>query len=245
MEIRRKQARLGMRGIAVIAASLAFPALAAAQDGTITGKISLEGTPPAAAKLKMDADPVCAEAHASAPAMAEEIVAGSGGTLQNVFVYVKEGLGDKKFPAPTEPVTMDQRGCQYHPHIFGVQVGQPLKILNSDQTLHNVHGMPKNNPQWNFAMPKFVKQKETKDLTKPEIMVHVKCDVHPWMSGYVGVLPHPFFAVSGKDGTYTIEGLPPGEYTIEAWQEKLGAQTAKVKVDGSGTATSDFTFKAS
>ena len=126
-----------------------------------------------------------------------------------------------------------------------LQVGQPLKFTNSDQTLHNVHGMPKVNAPWNFAMPKFVKQKENKDLTKPEVMIHVKCDVHPWMSGYVGVLEHPFFAVTGKDGSFTIEGLPPGEYTVEAWQEKLGAQTAKVKVDAGAAAKQDFTFKPS
>src|SRR5690606_20686270 len=104
---------------------------------------------------------------------------------------------------------------------------------------------PKNNPGWNFAMPKFVKQKETKDLTKPEVMVAVKCDVHPWMAGYIGVLPHPFFAVTGNDGSFTIENVPPGEYEIIAWQEKLGTQSGKVKVDAGGTATSDFTFKAS
>jgi hypothetical protein len=245
MEITRKQAkRFGMKGIVAAAALLLLPALAAAQDGTITGKITLDGTPPAPVKLKMDADPVCAEAHASAPATAEEIVTGSGGTLQNVFVYVKDGLGDKKFPAPTDPVVMEQKGCQYHPHVFGVQVGQPLKILNDDGTLHNIHGMPKNSAQFNFAMPKFVKQKET-TFTAPEVMVAIKCDVHPWMSGYAGVVPHPFFAVSGADGTYTIKGLPPGDYTIEAWQEKLGTQTQKVTVGAKESKTADFKFKAS
>jgi plastocyanin len=227
--------------MAAVAAAVFAPGFAGAQ-GKITGKINFSGTPEAAAKLKMDADPVCAAAHPDG-AVAEDLVVANGG-VQNVFVYVKEGVkGD--FPAKTEPVVIDQKGCLYSPRVVGLQTGQPLKYLNDDGTLHNVHGMPKDNPQWNFAMPKFVKQKETKDLTKPEVMVHVKCDVHPWMSGYVGVLPHPFFAVSGKDGTYTIEGLPPGEYTIEAWQEKLGTQTAKVKVEGTGTTTSDFTFKKS
>lgn len=227
--------------MAAVAAAVLAPGFAGAQ-GKVTGKITFTGTPEAAAKLKMDADPVCAAAHPDG-APAEDLVVNGGG-IQNVFVYVKEGVkGD--FPAKTEPAVIEQKGCLYQPRVIGLQTGQPLKYLNDDPTLHNVHGMPKNNPQWNFAMPKFVKQKETSDLTKPEIMVHVKCDVHPWMSGYVGVLPHPFFAVSGKDGTYTIEGLPPGEYTIEAWQEKLGSQTAKVKVEGTGSTTSDFTFKPS
>jgi hypothetical protein len=226
-----------------LAGAVLLPRLAAAQDGTISGKISLDGTPPAAPKIKMDADPVCAAAHTD-PVPAQDIVPGSGGTLQNVFVYVKDGLGDKKFPPPTDPVVMDQKGCLYSPHVFGVQVGQPLKIMNDDQTLHNIHGMPKNSPQFNFAMPKFVKQKETK-FDAPEVMVQIKCDVHPWMSGYAGILPHPFFAVSGPDGTYTIKGLPPGDYTIEAWHEKLGAQTSKVTVGAKETKTADFKFKAS
>jgi plastocyanin len=223
------------------AATLLAPAIAGAQ-GKVSGKATFSGTPPAAAKLKMDADPVCAAAHPGG-ATAEDLVVGDGGGLQNVFVYVKEVPGN--FPAKAEPAVIDQKGCLYTPRVVGLQTGQPLKFLNSDPTLHNVHGMPKNNPGWNFAMPKFVKQKETKDLTKPEVMVAVKCDVHPWMAGYVGVLPHPFFAVTKADGSYTIEGLPPGEYEIIAWQEKLGQQTSKVKVDAGGAATADFAFKAS
>ncbi|MBM4243896.1 MAG: hypothetical protein FJ148_08795 [Deltaproteobacteria bacterium] len=228
--------------IAAVAAAVLAPSFADAQ-GKITGKVTFSGTPAAAAKLKMDADPVCAAAHPGG-APAEDIVVGDGGAMQNVFVYVKEGVTGN-FPAKAEPAVIDQKGCLYMPRVVGLQVGQPLKFLNSDPTLHNVHGMPKVNASWNYAMPKFVKQKENKDLTKPEVMIHVKCDVHPWMSGYVGVLPHPFFATTGKDGSFTIEGLPPGEYTVEAWQEKLGAQTAKVKVDAGGAASSDFTFKAS
>lgn len=243
MKVRKVRRTHAVRlAVVLFGAALAVPALAGAQ-GKVTGKVTFSGTPPKPAKLKMDADPVCAAAHPDG-ATAEDIVVGEGGGLQNVFIYVKEDVaGD--FPAKSEPAVVNQKGCLYSPRVVGIQTGQPLKFLNSDPTLHNVHGMPKNNPGWNFAMPKFVKQKETKDLTKPEIMVAVKCDVHPWMAGYVGVLDHPFFAVSKADGTYTIEGLPPGEYTIEAWQEKLGTQTSKVKVDAGGTANADFTFKAS
>ncbi|MBM4268424.1 MAG: hypothetical protein FJ144_17740 [Deltaproteobacteria bacterium] len=233
---------VGAGALAVLASTLAVPTTAAAQ-GKVTGKVTFEGTPPERNKLRMDADPVCAAAHTT-PVLGEEIVVGEGGGLQNVFVYVKEGVPQKDYPPPSTPAVIDQKGCQYHPHVLGVQVGQDLQILNNDQTLHNVHGMPKQNAQFNFAMPKFVKKKDHKFET-PETMVAVKCDVHPWMQSYVGVLPHPFFAVTKEDGTFEIAGLPPGEYTLEAWQEKLGPQTAKVTVGADGSATSDFSFKGS
>ncbi len=243
MRVEAKSSRSLRVGTALlVAGALAMPVAARADGGKVSGKITLDGKAPAPTKLKMDADPICAGKNPNG-ADSEEIVVGSAGGLQNVFVRVTEGLGDKKFPPPTTPATLDQNGCTYKPHVVGVQVGQPLKILNSDGTLHNVHGMPKKNQQFNFAMPKFVKQKDTTFAT-PEVMVGVKCDVHPWMAGYIGVVDNPFFAVSGADGSYTIEGLPPGDYTIEAWQEKLGTQTAKVKVDGGGAATADFKFKA-
>lgn len=227
--------------LAILAAAIAVPSVASAES-KVSGKVTLEGEAPKRKKLRMDADPVCAASHDS-PVLAEEVVVGDGGGLQNVFVFVKDGVsGD--FPAPSDPVVLDQNGCQYKPHVVGVQVGQPLQILNSDKTLHNVHGMPKTNAGFNFAMPKFVKKKDHQ-FDSVETMVGVKCDVHPWMSSYIGVVPHPFFAVTGPDGTFEIDGLPPGEYTIEAWQEKLGTQEAKVTVAADGTSTVDFTFKAS
>jgi plastocyanin len=235
--------RFGIGAALLISGAMILPAPALAQTGKITGKATFEGTPPAPTKLKMDADPVCAQKNPNATS--EEVVVGPGGGLENVFVRVTGGLpAGQTYPAPKEPVVIDQNGCHYKPHVIGVQVGQPVKILNSDGTLHNVHGMPKKNPQFNFAMPKFVKQKET-NFAQPEAMIAVKCDVHPWMSGYIGVVENPFFAVTGPDGSFTIANLPPGEYTVEAWQEKLGTQTGKVKVDANGTATTDFKFKAS
>jgi plastocyanin len=228
-----KPARLG--AALALTAMVALPTASLA-GGTVKGKATYTGAPPAPTKLAMDADPVCAAAH-STPVMSEEVVVKDGG-LQNVFVYL---TGAPSKPPPTTPVTIDQQGCQYHPHILGIQVGQPLQILNSDQTLHNIHGMPKKNPQFNFAMPKFVKKKETK-FDSVEMMVAVKCDVHPWMNSYIGVLDHPYFAVSGPDGTFTIADVPAGEYPVKAWHEKLGEKEGKVKVDEGGTATIDFTF---
>lgn len=226
--------------LAILAVALAMPSVASA-GSKVSGKVSLEGTPPKRKRIRMDADPVCAAAH-DEPVLSEEVVVGEGSGLQNVFVYVKDVKGD--FPPPGDPVVINQNGCHYEPHVIGLQVGQPLQILNSDKTLHNVHGMPKVNAGFNFAMPKFVKKKEH-EFESPETMVAVKCDVHPWMNAYIGVLPHPFFAVTGPDGTFEIDGLPPGEYTIEAWHETLGTQEGKAKVAADGTATVDFTFKAS
>jgi plastocyanin len=228
-----RSARLG--AALALAATVALPTAGLA-GGTVKGKVSYTGAPPAPTKLAMDADPVCAAAHTT-PVMSQELVVNDGG-LANVFIYI-DGAPAK--PAPTTPAVIDQKGCQYTPHVLGVQVGQPLQILNSDQTLHNIHGMPKKNPSFNFAMPKFVKKKDTK-FDSAEVMVAVKCDVHPWMNSYVGVLEHPYFAVSGADGTFSIADVPPGEYTVKAWQEKLGEKDAKVKVDEGGTATVDFSY---
>ena len=146
------------------------------------------------------------------------------------------------FPAPPEPVTIDQLGCQYHPHVFGIQVGQTLQILNSDNTLHNIHSLAEKNKQFNLGMP-IQGMKLTKKFDQPEVMTKLKCDVHPWMHAYIGVLPHPFYGTTGEDGTFEIKELPPGEYTLEALHEKYGTQTQKVTV-GEGSQTADFTFSA-
>lgn len=206
----------------------------------VTGKVSFTGTAPEAPAIDMNADPFCAGANAEA-VKAEEVTVNSNGTLKNVFVYVKTGLEGKTFEAPKTPVTMDQKGCHYTPHVFGVQVSQPVEIVNSDSTLHNVHGMPKESKEFNLGMPiQGMKLKRTFD--KPEVMVKFKCDVHPWMNAYIGVVPHPFFAVTGEDGSFKIENLPAGKYTLEAWQEKYGAKTQEITVDDSGNATADFSY---
>ena len=198
-----------------------------ATAATVTGKISFAGTAPAPQPIKMSSDPNCAQS--GAPATAETLIVGGGGELQNVFVYVRDGLGNRTFAVPTTAATLDQRGCQYTPHVIGVQVGQPLEIVNSDSTLHNVHAVPKQNGEFNTGQPlKGMKHAHT--FSTKEVMVPFKCDVHGWMSAYVGVLDHPFFAVTGADGSFALKGLPPGTYTIEAWHEKLGTQTQTVTV---------------
>lgn len=207
---------------------------------TVKGKAILEGIAPTPEKIKMDADPYCKANHADA-VVSNEVVVNPDGTLQNVFVYIKEGV-QGNYPAPKDPVVFDQTGCMYTPHVFGIQAGQPVKILNSDETLHNVHAMPKNSSQFNLAMP-FKGMELTKKFAKPEVMVKIKCDVHPWMSAYAGVLDHPFFAVSGKDGSFQLPTLPPGTYTVEAWHEKYGAQTQQITIGDNETKELSFTFK--
>lgn len=228
-----------MCGVAVL--FLAVEALAA--GGTVSGKIAFEGTAPGRKKLDMNADPVCAGKHSSA-VLSEVVVVNGNGTLKNVFVYIKKGLEGKKFPVPTAPAVLDQNGCMYIPHVLGVQAGQPIKVLNSDGTLHNIHPRPKANQEKNLAMPKFMKEKVMADLSlKAEVMIPVKCDVHPWMQSYIGVVDHPFFAVTGDAGTFDLKGLPAGKYTLEAWHEHCGSQTQEVTVTEGGTATANFAFK--
>ncbi len=214
----------------------------AADTASITGTVQFEGTPPKRRKIETDADPVCASMHATKPLLTEDVIVNTNGTLRNVFVYVKKGLEGKTFPVPKTPVIIDQKGCDYHPHVFGMMAHQLLLVRNSDDTLHNIHAMPNRNAEFNRGQPAgSVDLKET--FSQPEVMVHFKCDVHPWMSAYVGVLDHPFYAVTGDDGTFSLQGLPPGEYVIEAWHEKYGTQDATVKVGAGETKTVSFTFK--
>lgn len=210
----------------------------AADAGSLGGTITFAGTDTDTA-IAMDADPVCASLHTT-PVDTNEIAAKEG-KLGNVFVYVKTGAEGKSFPAPAEKKELDQQGCMYTPRVQGIQTGQALIIKNTDATLHNVHAMPTANAEFNQAQPQGLPPFE-KTFDKQETMVHFKCDVHPWMSAYVGVLPHPFFATTGEDGTFDISGLPPGKYTIEAWHEKLGTKTQEVTIAPSQKATLDFAF---
>jgi plastocyanin len=224
-------------------APAAAPAAAAAPatgGATVTGKVNFDGAAPQMAQIKMDADAYCKSEHKE-PVYEQEVVVNPNKTLEWVLVYVKEGVTGS-YPAPTTPVTLDQHGCQYRPHVFGIQAGQPLNILNSDGTLHNIHALPKKNAEFNIGQP-FKGMTTAKKFETPEVPLRFKCDVHKWMGAYTGVFNHPFFAVTNDQGAFEIKNLPPGNYVIEAWHEKYGTQTQNVTVSGSEAKTVDFTFK--
>jgi plastocyanin len=224
-------------------AATAAPAVATG-GATVSGKVTLAGTPPAMENVKMDADNYCKTNHPT-PVKSQEVVVNNGG-VQWALVYVKSGLpAGNTYAVPTEPVTLDQQGCMYTPHVFGVRAGQKVKIVNSDATLHNIHPLPAVNAQFNIGMPiKGMTQEKVFD--KAELPpFHIKCDVHKWMSSYCGVFAHPFFAVTDADGNYKLTGLPAGTYVIESWQEKYGPQDQTVTVTGSDAKTADFSYKAS
>ena len=210
--------------------------------GDIAGKVSFTGTAPKSSALRMNADPVCVKQHTE-PVYGQVVVVNNNGTLKYVLVFIKEGLGSSSYPTPSDTVIFDQKGCMYTPHVLGIQVGQDFEVRNSDPTLHNVHSLSKENPTFNLAQPK-QGMKFFRKFEKPEVF-HIKCEVHNWMSAYVGVFNHPFYAVTGEDGTFVIKGIPEGEYTVEAWHEKYGSQTMKVKVAAGPTATVDFTYQGS
>ena len=219
---------------------LVWPGVAVAAS-TVTGTVTFAGKAPALKPLAMDADPACAKKHPK-PVLAEMLVLGNGSTMGNVIVYVSKGLpAGKTWPAPKTPVTLDQKGCLYVPHAMGIMVGQAYRILNSDGILHNIHTLPKVNPSFNRAMPATSTEAST-SFAKPEPIFQIKCDVHPWMSAFIGVFTHPFFATTGADGKFTIANLDPGTYEITAWHERLGTQTASVTVGASDTKTQDFKF---
>lgn len=220
-------------------------------EGTITGKINLTGTPPAPQKIDMSQDANCASKN---PNAVTETVVAKDGKLQYAFVYIKEGtladgkkIADYTFKTPDTEVVLDQNGCHYVPHVLGMQPNQKLKVTNSDPTGHNIHALPaksSGNEEWNESQPAGAAPITDKTFKRSEILVPVKCNQHPWMKAYIGVVKHPFYAVSKDDGSFEIKGVPPGTYTVVAWHEKYGEKTATVKVDAKGTATADFSFDA-
>src|ERR1044071_7020236 len=216
--------------------------------GTSSGVISYNGTPPAPKKIDTTADPVCGQKN---PNLTTDDTIVKDGKLANVFVYIKEGTvdGGKKiaeytWPTPTSEVQLDQNGCHYAPHVLGVMVNQKLKITNSDATQHNIHPTPKLNQEWNQTQAQGAPPIE-KAFTRSEILIPVKCNQHPWMKAYIGVLKHPLFSVSGQDGAYEIKGIPAGTYTVVAWREGGSngeEKTMQVTVPANGSAKADFSF---
>jgi len=209
-------------------------------EATVKGIVKFDGTPPASKRIDMSQDSNCAKAGGSS--MTDDVQVADG-KLANVFVYVKGGKIDGySYPTPSSPVTLDQQGCRYHPRVMGIQVNQAFRVTNSDPTTHNVHPTPKVNREWNQSQTQGQAAIEEKFL-RQETLVPVKCNQHPWMKAHVGVLAHPYFAVTAQDGSYTIKGVPPGTYTVVAWHETFGEQTMSVTVGAKESKTQDFTFK--
>ena len=217
--------------------------------GTISGVVSYNGTPPAPTKIDTAADPVCGQKN---PNLMTDNVVVKDGKLANVFVYIKEGtveggkkIGDYSWDTPATAIKLDQNGCHYVPHVMGVMVNQKIQITNSDATQHNIHWTPKLNQEWNQSQPNGAPPIE-KAFTRAEVLVPVKCNQHPWMRAYIGVMKNPLYAVSSETGAYEIKGVPPGKYTVIAWREGQTPEEKpmEVTVTANGTAKADFSFGA-
>ena len=213
-----------------------------AKTGVVFGSVRFEGTPPAMTPLQLGSEAACARQHDGPVLSGDALV--HDGRVENAFVYIKDGLGDRVFEVPTEPVTLDQKGCLYHPHVVGVRACQPIDFVNSDAVLHNVHGAPSASASWNFSMGAQNSRRQ-QVIAKPEVAVAVRCDVHPWMRAWIGVVDHPYFAVTGPDGQFTLPDVPPGDYVVAAWHERFGTREAKVTVEPKVAAQVTFTFGGS
>ena len=207
-----------------------------ATAATVSGTVKFEGVAPKPAKIDMSQDPNCQGGN-----VAENVVV-SDGHLQNVFIYIKDGLGNRTFDAPKDTVTLSQSGCRYHPHVLGVMAGQTIKIVNDDPTTHNIHPTPKDNREWNESQAPKAAALE-KSFAREEVMLPVKCNQHPWMRMFVNVVKNPFYAVTGPDGKFEIKGLPPGDYTLAFVHEKLGEHDQKLTLAAKDVKTVDATFK--
>ena len=208
-------------------------------NGSITGMVMFTGDAAPNPTIDMAEETACAEKHSGAPV--DPIVSVSNGHLANVFIRVTGGLPDGPYPEPSEAATIDQDGCLYSPRVVGVMVGQTLEITNSDPLLHNIKATPTENRPFNVSQPR-AGMTSTRTFPTPEVMIPLECNVHGWMNAYVGVVEHPYFAVTGADGAFTIGGLPAGTYQVEAWHETFGTQAGEVTVAADGSASLDFTF---
>jgi plastocyanin len=217
-------------------------AVDATTAGSVSGTVNLDGPAPTFKAINMSAEAFCSKAHTSA-VMPEDVVTGDKGALANVVVYVKDDMSKYSFDTPKDPVALDQRGCMYSPHVVALMAGQTIEVKNDDQTTHNIHPTPKDNREWNQSQPPGAAPLD-ETFARGEVAIPVKCNVHPWMKGYIAVFKHPFFAVTTKDGKFELKGLPPGTYTIEAWQEKYGVVDQQVTIGPKDSKTVSFTFKA-
>jgi plastocyanin len=207
----------------------------------IRGTVKFAGTAPAPKAISMSADPNCAKQHPG-PVFSPEVIADPKGGLQNVVVFVADGLGERSFAPPREPVVIEQKGCQYQPHVLVVRANQPLEVVNDDPTSHNIHPTPANNREWNKAEPPGAKVEEA--FAREEVAIPVKCNIHPWMRGYIAVFKHPYFIVTRENGSFELPNLPPGTYTIKAWHEKLGTATQTITIGANETRELSFVFKS-
>jgi len=228
-----------------VAMVMVAPRVSAAGGGTITGTVKYSGTPPHMRGIDMSKDPVCAKAHASNPAKMESVVVGDGGGLENVVIYISEGLpAGAAATTPAKKPDYDQKGCMYVPHVLAVNPGEEFEVTTSDPTTHNIHPLPapgSGNIGWNKSQPPGAPPIVT-SWKNPEVAIPVKCNIHPWMHGFHVVVKGPFGQTDDK-GAFKIENVPAGSYTLTAWQEELGTQTQKVTVAAGKPATVDFTFK--
>jgi plastocyanin len=213
----------------------------ATTQSSVKGTVRFEGQVPKPKAISMTADPACAKQHAG-PIYAQEILTDPQGDLQNVIVFVAEGLAERSFDPPAQPVVVEQKGCMYMPHVLAIRANQPLHVVNEDPTSHNIHPTPSNNREWNKAEPPGASVDES--FAREEIAIPVKCNLHPWMHGYIAVFKHPYFAVTGKDGTFDLGNLPPGTYTIKAWHERLGIVSQTVTIGANDNKQIQFVFKA-
>jgi len=213
-----------------------------ATAGKFHGRIVYQGPKPTRREVPMESDIRCREEHGGKPVYDQPVVVGKDGGLANAFVYIQTGLEGKKFEPVPEPVVLDQRGCMFSPRALGIRAGQALKLRNSDKVAHNVHPVPKKNYEWNESQAPGTPDAEHK-FARTEVMIPVKCNIHQWMHAYIGVVEHPYFALTGPDGSFELSNVPPGDYTVAVWHEKLGDQTRQVRLAASGSEALDFTFK--
>jgi plastocyanin len=245
----KTQFRIAVLTLSLLVLAVAFlrstPGVGAAATGQIVGSVKLEGQAPHQKPIDMSKDPTCLQTRGGTPVTTENVVVGPNGGLANAVVYISQGLTGNEAGTPSQPATIDQRGCQYVPHVVAMNVGQHLTVLNSDKTTHNIHPQPNptgGNAQWNKSQ---IPGSAAFDVawTNEEVAIPVKCNIHPWMHGYIAVVKGPF-GLSNDTGSFKLDNVPPGTYTLTAWQETYGTQTQKVTVAAGKPVTSDFTFKA-